>query len=595
MSGKKRKYIEEYLQYGFTDATINGQVVPKCVICLETLSNDALRPSRLQRHLQTKHPGLQDKPLAFFQTKKESFKKMKIVGEENFRQSSSAEVVEASFEIAHMIARAKKPHNIGETLIKPCMLKAASLVLGEMSSKKLAKVSLSDSTMKTRIDELAEDIEFQVLEKVRASPFFAIQCDETTDVANMSQLMVYVRFVGSTSIEEEILFCRPLETTSKAADVFEAVASYFDRNSLKWEHLVGVCTDGAPAMLGSRGGFITRMKQRSPNAVGSHCIIHREALASRTLPATLNEKLAITIRVVNYVKTSAVNSRLFTKLCKDMDSDHETLLFHTAVRWLSKGNMLARVYEMKEEVMVFLKDQGKQDPLFSFTSDSFQLSLAYLVDIFEALNVLSRLLQGKNANRMDHYDSIRAFIAKLGLWVRRVQRGNAASFHNLDAALEKKQINLEGELKAEVEEHLKLLKQEFERYFPDLENSELPEWKMTRNPFLVDEDILDDDLQEEFLEMKYNSTAKDDFENMPLDNFWAKYVRVYTKVGNVALRVLLPFSSTYLCESGFSTLVSIKTKARNKLICEADLRCALSHTKPRIELLVSKKQYHPSH
>lgn len=220
MSGKKRKYIEEYLQYGFTDATINGQAVPKCVICLETLSNDALRPSRLQRHLQTKHPGLQDKPLAFFQTKKESFKKMKIMGEENFRQASSAEVVKASFEIAHMITRAKKPHNIGETLIKPCMLKAASLVLGEISSKKLAKVSLSDSTMKTRIDELAEDIEFQVLEKVRASPFYAIQCDETTDVANLSQLMVYVRFVGSTSIEEEILFCQPLETTSKAADVF---------------------------------------------------------------------------------------------------------------------------------------------------------------------------------------------------------------------------------------------------------------------------------------------------------------------------------------------------------------------------------------
>ena len=88
---------------------------------------------------------------------------MKIASKETFCQSPSAEIVETSFEIAHIIARAKKPHNIGETLIKPCMIKAASLVLGVASSNKLAKISLSDSTIKTCIDELANDIEFQVL------------------------------------------------------------------------------------------------------------------------------------------------------------------------------------------------------------------------------------------------------------------------------------------------------------------------------------------------------------------------------------------------------------------------------------------------
>ena len=134
MSAKKRKYNEEYLQNGFTDAAVNGQVVPQCVICFEKLSNDALRPNRLKRHLQTKHPLHQTKPLAFFQSK-DSFKKMKIACAENFSQLSSAEMVEASFKIAQMIAQAKKPHNIGETLIKPCMLKASSLVLGKATAR----------------------------------------------------------------------------------------------------------------------------------------------------------------------------------------------------------------------------------------------------------------------------------------------------------------------------------------------------------------------------------------------------------------------------------------------------------------------------
>ena len=331
MRVKNRKHNEDYLQYGFTNAIINGQVVPQCVRCNEKMSNDALRPSCLTRYLETKHPGHQNKSLAFFQSKKNSFKKMKILSADCFCQSSSAEVVQASFEIALMRAQAKKPHNIGETLIEPCMLKATSLVLGETNSKKLAKISLSNSTIKTRIDALANDIECQVLQKMQASPFFAIQCNETTDIAQMSQLLVYVRFVGSTTIEEEMLFCRPLETTTKAEDVLKLVDAYFHEKDMKWERLVGVCTDGAPAMRGCRSGFIVKIKQKNPDVVGTHCVIHRGALASKNLPAAIKSTLAIIIRIVNFIKSSAVNSRLFAKLCKDMDSNHINLLFHTNV------------------------------------------------------------------------------------------------------------------------------------------------------------------------------------------------------------------------------------------------------------------------
>ena len=102
------------------------------------------------------------------------------------------------------------------------------------------------------------------------------------------------------------------------------------------------------------GGLITRVKQKNLDAVGTHCVIHREALASKTLPAAMKKKLAIIIQIVNFIKSSAVNSRLFSQLCKHMNSNHENLLFHTNVRWLSKGNMLARVYGLKDEVVYFL-------------------------------------------------------------------------------------------------------------------------------------------------------------------------------------------------------------------------------------------------
>ncbi|KAF2349350.1 hypothetical protein FHG87_019897 [Trinorchestia longiramus] len=54
-------------------------------------------------------------------------------------------------------------------------------------------------------------------------------------------------------------------------------------------------------------------------------------------------------------------------------------------------------------------------------------------------------------------------------------------------------------------------------------------------------------------------------------------------------------SSTYLCEAGFSALVILKTKQRNRLDVENDLRCALPSFNPRISDIVRKKQQHPSH
>ena len=52
--------------------------------------------------------------------------------------------------------------------------KILKILLGVDSYQNLSKIS--DSTVKLRIDEIADEIKTQVLEKVRSSPFFAIQC-----------------------------------------------------------------------------------------------------------------------------------------------------------------------------------------------------------------------------------------------------------------------------------------------------------------------------------------------------------------------------------------------------------------------------------
>lgn len=52
-------------------------------------------------------------------------------------QQECIKISEASHEIAHLTAYGKKPHNIGETLVKPCVLHATKIVLGESNKDKL--------------------------------------------------------------------------------------------------------------------------------------------------------------------------------------------------------------------------------------------------------------------------------------------------------------------------------------------------------------------------------------------------------------------------------------------------------------------------
>ena len=74
-------------------------------------------------------------------------------------------------------------------------------LIGDEGAAKLDNVSLSNDTVKRRIQEMSGDIADQVIAGVKDSKFgFAIQLDESTDVAKCSQLLVYVRFIQNNTV-----------------------------------------------------------------------------------------------------------------------------------------------------------------------------------------------------------------------------------------------------------------------------------------------------------------------------------------------------------------------------------------------------------
>ena len=159
-----------------------------------------------------------------------------------------------------------------------------------------------------------------------------------------------------------------------------------------------VCTDGAPAMIGHRSGFVASLKEIATHIVSNHCAIYKYTLACKALPHQLKSVLDSIVKAVNFIRGRAVNSRLFKAFCDDLGKEHQYLLFHTKVRWLSRGNVLSRVAELVTEVAVFLCEHGSVKLATLFDDNRFRLKVLYLADIFSPLNELSYALQGKKTN-----------------------------------------------------------------------------------------------------------------------------------------------------------------------------------------------------
>ena len=208
---------------------------------------------------------------------------------------------------------------------------------------------------------MSADMMEQVIQEMKSATLgiFSIQLDESTDVANCSQLLVYVRYIYEADFKDEFLFCKPLEATTNARNVFDAVGSFLQNHDIPWENVCGICTDGAPAMLGCWSGFQRLVINASPKAIGTHCMNHRHVLATKTLPQEFQDIMKSVVSVVNFLITGASNSCLFSKLCSELDASNNVLLFHTDVRWLSRSKVLTRVFYLSDELRTFFGQKSK--------------------------------------------------------------------------------------------------------------------------------------------------------------------------------------------------------------------------------------------
>ncbi|GFT47569.1 zinc finger BED domain-containing protein 5 [Nephila pilipes] len=221
----KRKYDEDYIKYGFSWCGDETARRPQCTICGDQLSNESMVPSKLKLHLYSSHPICAIKDKQYFKRYLEQNKKQKTFMKSAVTVSEKA--LEASYHVAKLIARQKKPHTVGETLIKPACMEIVRLMLGPNEVKEVNKVSLSADTVKRRIHDMSSDILGTLIKNLLSAEKFGHQIDETNDIKNKAQLIAIVRFVDEDFIKEHYLFCKEVPERTTGEESFRVTDDFF--------------------------------------------------------------------------------------------------------------------------------------------------------------------------------------------------------------------------------------------------------------------------------------------------------------------------------------------------------------------------------
>lgn len=143
-----------------------------------------------------------------------------------------------------------------------------------------------------------------------------------------------------------------------------------------------------------------------------------------------------------------------------------------------------------------------------------------------------------------------------------------------------------------IADHLDSLSKAFKDYFPD-DPRKGNLWIV--NPFLKHDNTLTLVEEEKLIELSNDLGLKALFGTVSVPKFWIQARSEYPELYSKAMKFLLPFSTTYLCEAAFSAMTVIKTKQRNRLQVNHALRLAVTNLDPRLEKLINNKEQQTSH
>ena len=141
-------------------------------------------------------------------------------------------------------------------LKKVSLLRMANLlknaVAKEMCPEKInvfSTISLSANTVARRVENLGRNIVLQLKDKTTKFECYSFALDESTDVSDTSQLLLFVRGINvNFKITQELMSIHSMHGITTGLDIFAQVEKLISDYNLEWKKLKCIMTDGGKNM-----------------------------------------------------------------------------------------------------------------------------------------------------------------------------------------------------------------------------------------------------------------------------------------------------------------------------------------------------------
>ncbi|XP_077301672.1 general transcription factor II-I repeat domain-containing protein 2-like [Arctopsyche grandis] len=252
---------------------------------------------------------------------------------------------------------------------------------------KLENLSLSRRTVVRRIECIATNLKEQLLSVSKSFNWYSIAIDESNDQKDTAQLLI-IEF----EFIEELLSMESLKYQTTGNDIFKKIEDCIAAYNLQWNKWVSVTTDGARNLTGKNVGAVKKIQDRireidpDCNLIALHCIIHQQVLCKNVLK--VDHVTSRVIKLVNLIRSSGLKHRQFISFLEDLDAEYTYIPFHSHIRWLSLGNVLQRVWKLKDDIILFLEMKHITD-FPELTNNDWLCDVAFTLDIITHLNTFN--------------------------------------------------------------------------------------------------------------------------------------------------------------------------------------------------------------
>jgi hypothetical protein len=269
---------------------------------------------------------------------------------------------------------------------------------------------ISKTTQNEIIDCCGEVIIEKIVTKIKASKFFTIMADETTDVSIKEQLSICIRYFNTTDCKIEEDFIKFVDVEDLTGEsLARTILQELGKLNIDLTYCRGQAFDGSSNMSGIFKGVQARISKLQPLATYSHCTNHRLnlAISKACSVASIRNAIGVISSMATFFRDSAAR---FQSLEEEMHGNHNFqarkhgLKKLCETRWIERHEAVLTFIEHLPALPTVLEaiansPGGKGSNAFAFLhsilSSEFLISVVVLAEVFGITLPLARKLQAE--------------------------------------------------------------------------------------------------------------------------------------------------------------------------------------------------------